>query len=54
MMSRQTLRPVGAVDTLNTRSMQGGATIVTQFGRDNLEEEGGYGGNEEIDDLRRE
>ena len=44
----------GGVDTLNSRSMQGGATIVTQFNRDNLEEDAaGIAANDEIDDLRR-
>ena len=48
------------VDTLNSRSIQGGAgTIVTQFGRDNLDgtstanNAAGAGGYDEIDDLRR-
>jgi len=43
-------------DTLNSRSMQGGATIVTQFNRDNLDETAGNAGGagyDEIDDLRR-
>ena len=63
MLSRQTLgRPPmaetyigagGVADTLNSRSMQGGATIVTQFNRDNLEEDAGIAANDEIDDLRR-
>ena len=50
MMSRQTLRPKEQADTLK------GATIVTQLNRDNLESFGGpsAGGNDEIDDLRRE
>ena len=45
------------VDTLNSRTMQGGATIVTQFNRDNLDEDcagaSGNAGFDEIDDLRR-
>lgn len=72
MLSRQTLGrpgPMGMdtavygvgqaqqqVDTLNTRSMPGGATIVTQFNRDNLDDDyaaTGTGGYDEIDDLRR-
>ena len=72
MLSRQTLGRPGPMamdtavygvgqaqhqaDTLNTRSMQGGATIVTQFNRDNLDEDyaaTGTGGYDEIDDLRR-
>jgi len=58
MLSRQTLGRPGenglAAGTLNNRAMQGGATIVTQFNRDNLDEEGVACGNDEIDDLRRE
>ena len=44
------------VDTLNSRSMQGGATIVTQMNRDNLDDDfaaTGNAGYDEIDDLRR-
>ena len=49
-----TMNQVG--DTMNSRSMQGGATIVTQFNRDNLDDDyagTGNGGFDEIDDLRR-
>ena len=57
MQSRQTLgRPGmtygGGHETLNNRA-QGGATIVTQFNRDNLDDDAGVGANDEIDDLRR-
>ena len=45
-------------ETLNNRAgVQGGATIVTQFNRDNLDSFGGpsaAGNDDEIDDLRRE
>ena len=44
------------VDTLNSRSMPGGATIVTQLNRDNLDEDYAATGNadyDEIDDLKR-
>ena len=34
--------------------MQGGATIITQFNRDNLDDDAGAAINDEIDDLRRE
>ena len=65
MLSRQTLgRPATNVmgnltnlppnDSLNGRAVQGGATIVTQFNRDNLDDDVGAGANDEIDDLRRE
>jgi len=64
MLSRQTLgRPVSQnfgsslqAETLYNRStVQGGATILTQYNRDNLEEDMvGGGANDEIDDLRRE
>ncbi len=41
--------------TLNERAVQGGATIVTQYNRDNLDDFGAtHGSNAEIDDLRRE
>ena len=72
MLSRQTLgrpAPMGMdtaiygvgqaqqqADTLNTRSNQGGATIVTQYNRDNLDDDYAdtrAGGYDEIDDLRR-
>ena len=52
--SMQMQQQVHVSDTLNSRSMQGGATIVTQFNRDNLDETGGNAGAyDEIDDLRR-
>ncbi len=62
-MSRQTLgRPAMAAEsfggpgagqeTLNARA-DGGATIVTQFNRDNLEDSMAIPANDEIDDLRR-
>ena len=62
MLSRQTLRPMadsfGAnnfnAGTLNERTVHGGATIVTQYNRDNLDDFGATNGsNAEIDDLRR-
>ena len=41
--------------TLNERAVQGGASIVTQYNRDNLDDFGvTHGSNAEIDDLRRE
>ena len=41
--------------TLNERAVQGGASIVTQYKRDNLDDFGvTHGSNAEIDDLRRE
>lgn len=43
----------GAGESLNARAMQAGATITTQFNRDNLDEDAGLNANDEIDDLRR-
>ena len=41
-------------NTMNSGTMQGGATIVTQFNRDNLDDDcAGAGEFNEIDDLRR-
>ena len=63
MISRQTLGrpPMAAADTqgaggasmVDAGGMLGGATIVTQFNRDNLDDDDRVAGNEEIDDLRR-
>ena len=52
MISRQTLGRPG--DSLNGRAVQGGATIVTQFNRDNLDDDAAVPDQNDIDDLRRE
>lgn len=63
MVSRQTLGRPGMAgesfggagvgqETLNSHAA-GGATIVTQFNRDNLEDSMAIPANDEIDDLRR-
>ena len=65
MLSRQTLgRPAASYefggagaaggDTFNNRAgVQGGATIVTQYNRDNIDDDQAID-NAEIDDLRRD